>query len=478
MHFFGHRPGSLRETLAISLPLMLASLSIYLMYFFERCVLACFSLDALNAAVQASSLSWAFWGGMTIMAGMTEIFVSRYNTQGHSKTIGQTVWQTIWLSLAAGVVLIPIALAASHHIYSPNSAESSYFRISMIFGALNPLVYTLTTFFVGRGKVKWILLLTLATGVFNTGLDYALIFGIGHWLPSLGAKGAAIASSISLSVESMILLLVFLKKSNRELFGTGAWMPRPVMMFNFIKISAFPAILYNVELWGWSVFYSMMASTGMVHITVSSLCQSLIYLFTFIGEGLSRGTALQASAYFANGQLNTIRNVFRSASLILLICFGVQILFLAISPDLFLSTFLPMDEKSTALIPLIQMCTWLVLLYLLLQGFQWLLSGMLCAAGKTWPMTLCGVSSLFCCLLGPTYFFIARKGLSVEWAWTLVVGYSLFCCASYFLLFRHVRRQLEQSAEHDASPQTLQQASPQVVAMPAEGYFGERAAAQ
>lgn len=468
MHFFGHRPGSLRETLAISLPLMLASLSIYLMYFFERFVLACFSLDALNAAVQASSLSWAFWGGMTITAGMTEIFVSQYNALGKSKNVGQTVWQTIWLSIAAAFVLIPIGLFASHHFYHPHSAEESYFRLSMIFGVLNPLVYTLTSFFVGRGKVKWILALTIGTALFNIGLDYALIFGIGKWLPSLGATGAAIASSISLSVQSAILLVVFLKKKNREAFGTNEWRPRPLMMLNFLKVSAFPAILYNVELWGWSLFYSMMASTGAVHITVSSLCQSLIYLFTFIAEGLSRGTALQASAYFASGELRTIRRVLRSAGLILILSFAAQIIFLSISPDIFLRMFLPMDEEARQLVPLIQMCTWLVLLYLLLQGFQWLLSGLLCAAGKTLPMTLCGVGGLFCCLLGPTYFFVAKNGHSVAWAWALVVGYSLFCCLTYFWLFRRVRKQM---LVVDAELRTA-------VAPPRENFFGERVAAQ
>lgn len=478
MHFFGHRPGSLRETLAISLPLMLAALSIYLMYFFERCVLAWFSLDALNAAVQASSLSWAFWGGMTIVAGMTEIFVSRYNCTGQCKTIGQTVWQTIWLSLAVAVILIPIGLFASHYFYRPHSAEASYFRLSMIFGALNPLVYTLTTFFVGRGKVKWILTLTLATGLFNAALDYALIFGVGNWLPSLGATGAAIASSITLSLQSTILLIVFLKKRNREVFGTDQWRPRPSMMIDFIKVSSFPAILYNVELWGWSLFYSMMASTGNVHITVSSLCQSLIYLFTFIAEGLSRGTALQASAYFASGNVRTIRNVFRSAGIILLLCFSLQVIFLAISPDLFLSMFLPIDEETSTLIPLIQICTWLVLLYLLLQGFQWLLSGLLCAAGQTLPMTLCGLSGLLLGLLVPTYFFIARKGHSVEWAWALVVGYSLFCCVAYFWLFKRVRKQLAQAETAVPPPQTEQQAATQMVTMQTESFYTERAAAQ
>lgn len=474
MHFLGHRPGSLRETLAISLPLMLAALSIYLMYFFERCVLAWFSLDALNAAVQASSLSWAFWGGMTIMAGMTEIFVSRSNYLGQCKTIGQTVWQTIWLSLAVAVILIPIGLFASHYFYRPHSAEESYFRLSMIFGALNPLVYTLTTFFVGRGRVKWILALTLTTSLFNAALDYILIFGVGSWLPSLGATGAAIASSITLSLQSTILLLVFLKKNNREHFGTNEWRPHLSMMFNFVKVSAFPAILYNVELWGWSVFYSMMAATGNVHITVSSLCQSLIYLFTFIAEGLSRGTALQASTYFASGNIRTIRNLLRSAGLILIVCFSLQVLFLAINPDLFLSMFLPMDEGTSTLIPLIQICTWLVLLYLLLQGFQWLLSGLLCAAGQTLPMTLCGVSGLLLGLLVPTYFFIARKGYSVEWAWALVVVYSLFCCSAYFWLFKRVRKQLAQTA----STSDLPQPASEMVPMPAENFYAERVAAQ
>jgi MATE family multidrug resistance protein len=184
MRFFGHRPGSLRETIAISLPLMLSSLSIYLMYFFERCVLAWFSLDALNAAVQASSLCWAFWGGMTIVAGIAEIFISRYNGQGHCKNIGSIVWQTLWLSLAAGLLFMAIGIFATHCFYPSNSPEASYFRWSMTFGVLNLIVYALTTFFVGRGKVKWMLALTMATCLLNLGLDFALIFGIDPWIPS------------------------------------------------------------------------------------------------------------------------------------------------------------------------------------------------------------------------------------------------------------------------------------------------------
>ncbi len=466
MRFFGYRPGSLRETLAIAFPLMLASLSIYLMVFFERCVLARFSLDALNAAVQASSLSWAFWGGMTIMAGMADIFVSRSHIQGGSQTIGSTVWQTVWISLSAAIILVPVGLLVSHHLYPSGSAEEGYFRLSMMFGFLNPLVYSLTAFFVGRGKVKYILYLTIAIGAFNTALDYALIFGLGSYLPSFGAKGAAMASSISLSLQCGILLIVFLKKSNRLLYGTSNWKPCMSIIGNFIKASAFPAILYNVELWGWSLFYSMMASTGNVHITVSSLCQSLIYLFTFIAEGLCRGTTLQASVYFTSGQLRIVKMVLRSSGCILLFCFAVQIIFLTFSPHLFLRMFLSAEEQQAHLFPLIQVCTWLVLLYMLLQGFQWLLSGLLCAAGKTMPMTLCGLSCLFGTLLIPTYFFIEKSGHSVVWAWGLVVMYSLFCCLTYFYLLRRLHKQF--SLSH----------APQALPLPIAGYFSEQAAAQ
>ncbi len=435
-----NRPGGLRETLAVSLPLMLASLSMYLMYFVERSILACFSLDALNAAVQASSLSWALWGGVTVLAGMAEVFVAQFNGMGHHERMGQAVWQMIWFSLMATALIIPIGVASADLIYPPNSDQANYFRWSMLSGFFQPFSYALTTFFVGQGKTKWVLILTLFIGTINALLDYLLIFGIEGYLPSQGAMGAALANGMSSGLQTALLFVLFLRRSHRQKCGTSLWKPRLNILWRSIRIAAPTAILYNIELWGWGLFYIMMASASPMHITISSLCQSLIYLFTFIGEGLYRGTLMKANHYLVTGKNQLIKRVFLSAIFILVICFLLQIVALWINPHVFLHSIIPMNEEMVSFFPALKICTWLVFIHLLFQGVQWLLAGMLCAKGETFSMMIVGSIGLVTVLLIPTYCLIEFHSLSIEWAWTFVVLYSVLSCLAYLVLLVRARR--------------------------------------
>jgi len=454
MAIFEHRARTLRETLSISFPLMLTSLSIYLIYVIDRFVLTFYSLDALNAAVQASTLTWAFWGGITVIAGLSEVFVAQYQIDRRLE-LGRATWNAIWISLAASVILIPVALLAAKRIYNPGSTEYEYFFLAMPFGVFQPLSYALTSFFVGRGRLRLILLLTAATTVGNAALDYTLVFGIFPCFPPLGAKGGALAGGISMFLQSAVLFLLFLKKNNRITCGTGEWRPRLNVLIKSIRIAAPLVILYNLELWGWSLFYTMMAGSSHIHITISSLCQGLIFLFTFISEGLYRGTLLQINSCLAQGREKQLLKIFASASIILGAFLVVQLAVLAISPKLYLISVSPLTDELLSLLPTFKTCTRLVLLYLLFQGIQWLLWGFLCAIGQTMSMLIAGSAGLFICLVLPTYLLIQCYNYSVEWAWGIVVFYSAACCLIYgFIMSRYRKKQSAgRSIIEDPTPQ-------------------------
>ncbi len=454
MAIFEHRARTLRETLAISFPLMLTSLSVYLIYVVDRFVLTFYSLDALNAAVQASTLTWAFWGGITVIAGLSEVFVAQSRTERRLE-LGRATWNAIWISLAAGMILIPIALLTAKRIYNPGSTEYECFIWAMPFGVFQPLSYALTSFFVGQNRLRLILSLTLATTLWNAVLDYLLVFGILPGISPLGAKGGALAGGVSMFLQSTILFLLFVKKNNRITFGTGEWRPRFDALIKSIKIAAPLVILYNLELWGWSLFYTMMAASSHIHITISSLCQGLIYLFTFISEGLYRGTLLQANNCLAQGREKHLVKIFASASMILGAFLVIQLAILAISPKLYLISVSPLTDELLNLLPTFETCTRLVLLYLLFQGIQWLFWGFLCAVGQTLPMLIAGSAGLFICLILPTYWLIQRNNYSVEWAWGIVVFYSAACCLFYgFIMGRSRKKQsIRQTALEDPTAQ-------------------------
>jgi len=435
----GEGLGSLKETLRLSLPLMLTSLTLYLIYVVDRFILACYSLDALNAGVQASTLTWAIWGGITVMAGMSEIFIAQCRLSQMIR-VGKAIWNSIWLSVTSGLLLTPIAILFARHLYTPDSAEYEYFVWSMAFGVFQPLSYALSTFFVGLGKTRLVLFLSTATILWNALFDYLLIFGIPGWIPSLGAEGAAIAGGLSLGLQTALFLCVFLRKKNRLIYGTGDWKPHVDVFLKSFKIAAPIGMLYNFELWGWSIFYTMMAKTSNLHITISSLCQSVVLLFTFISEGLYRGTLLQANKCLAQNFEKPLRKIFNSALLILGTSFLFQILVLIVSPKFLLNSVSPPTDELQSLLSTFTVCAALALTYVFFQGVQWILSGFLCAIGQTLPVMIAGSAGLFGCLVLPTYFMIQLQGLSVEWAWGIVVFYTVSCCTFYaFLITRAIR---------------------------------------
>jgi multidrug resistance protein, MATE family len=439
MYLTKYRPGSLREIWSFAFPLMFSCLPSYLMWFIDRCYLTHYSLDALNATVNASTLAWAFIGGASIKAGMTELFVAQYNGAGHQKNIGESVWQMIWFSLATSLVFIPLGIWGSTLFYGKATMEASYFRWTLCFGALQPLSYGLTTFFVGRGRIKWIAFLALFSILLHLLLDFLLIFGMKNWFPALGVTGSAMASCLSLSLQSLILLAFFLRKHNRETFATGNWKFDLKTFWKSSRITAPPAILYNIEQLGWSVFYSIMTSASHTHITISSLCQSLILLFSFFGDGLARGSSVLANNFAGAGEGRRFFSVLKGSCLVLLFFFGLQMLILSLKPNLFVSSFLSTAQEVQFLGKSLGICVWLVLIFLMFQGFQSVLASLLYAKGETLFVLLIGSCSFWLCLILPSYYLIIKKGFSVEWAWGFVVFYSICCVLLYLKRFKQER---------------------------------------
>lgn len=436
-----HQPGSLREVWTLSLPLMFACLSSYMMWFIDRFFLTYYSIEALNATVTASSLTWGFLGGAAVMAGMIELFVAQYNGANQQRKIGSSIWQMIWFSISTSFIFIPLAIWGTHLFYAPDSMEASYFRWTMSFGCLHPLIYTLTSFFVGRGHLKGVVCLALLSTFFYGIIDKALIFGVPGLFPEMGVTGAAIAGCVTLSFQSLLLLIFFLRPKNRETFGTHLWQFNLKKFLKTSRITAPPAILYNIEQLGWSVFYSMMFMASPTHITISSLCQSLILLFSFFGDGLARGSAVLANNYVGAGNEHLVRRVWKSTRSILLFIFAAQILLLSMKPRFFIKSFLPTAKTVDLFGASLDSTLWFVLIFLLFQGFQWVLSSLLYAKGESFFVMFTGSISIWLFLILPCYVFVVWQGYSVLWAWIFVAFYGCMCTAMYlFRLRAHDKR--------------------------------------
>jgi multidrug resistance protein, MATE family len=445
--------GSLKEVWKLSLPLMISFLSLFVMIFVDRIFLSFYSTDALNAATSAGTLSWSLILGWSTLASLAEVFVAQYNGAKRYSMLGQPVWQMIWFSVLSIFFFFPMAIWGTPLFYGApyiGNFEYEYFNCTMFFSPAAVVVAALTAFFVGQGKTSIIKWLALLGNVVNIILDPILIFGIKDIVPSMGVNGACIATGIGITVQAIVLFYLFLKKPNRETYGTGNWHFKLAPFIRCLKIGAPPAVFVFIELLGWSIFYWMMTKITIEHILVSSICQSILLLFVFFGLGLEKGAAIVAGNLIGAKKIDKIRNVLTSGCKLVGLFSLVIFLFLVIYPDFLINLFLKNPQALEGHVNLNGLTTEyldqirstirtglvFIALYMIIEDIRWLINGILTAAGDTLFLMIVGTSCVWLFLLLPTYFLVLKPKADIRLAFVIWVVYSLIASLLFYFRFK------------------------------------------
>jgi len=432
-----YSPGSIGELWRISLPLMLSEFSVMLMLFVDRLLLAKYSQEAFNAAVSASTLGWGLIFGWLALANISEVFVAQHNGAGRYEKIGSPVWQMIWLGIMSFFIFIPLSIWGGRLFYGEGpefALQREYLHWMLIFGASFPIYGALAGFFVGRGKVIIITILSIVTNFINAGFDWLLIFGVEGWIPPMGVTGAAIATSGSQIFQALILAAIFLKPANRARYQSWNFHFRPELFKRCFKVGFPIALFATFEILGWALFYMIMTWASPTHITIAGICQSLIILFYFFGEGISKGIAAIAGNYIGAGKTPVIsRSVLSGVKLNLIFAFLLYVIFYFFSDDL-AGQFLNMPESrlTPSFIKSLETCVYLVILYLLFDGLRFLYMGVLTAAGDTIFLLIGGALAVWLFLVTPVYLAVIEFNASIEVASLISVLFSLGTFIVYY----------------------------------------------
>jgi len=417
------------------------------MMFADRLFLSYYSADALSAATSAGTLFWAGSFMCVTFAAMGEVFVAQYNGSKQYQKLGSPVWQMIWFSGLSFIFFFALGSFGSDYFMKiglMNSNEVEYFRWNNYYAPWLTLLTAISAFYIGQGKtsiIKW--MGVLGNGV-NIILDPIFIFGK-FGFPSMGIKGAAIATGIGIIVQVAIIGTLFLRKKNQESFGTGNWRFNKSLFFKCMRVGAPPALFVLFELLGWATFYMMMERISTKHILVASITQSILLLFLFFGLGLEKGAAAIAGNLIGAKKHHEVKRLFWSGIKLSLI-FGVVLsIFLGTFSDFFINLFFKnpdaltgsalgispemLGEVKTAL----KFAMVTLIIYLTLESVRWLLSGLLTSAGDTFVPMILGLISIWCFILLPTYFFVVIPKAPIERALNIWVFYS-FMAATLFLI--------------------------------------------
>lgn len=441
--------GSFREISRLSLPLMLSALSGALMMFFDRYILAHYSLTAMNAAVSAGMSVWVFQILVLGIAGISEVFVGQYNGAKQYDKVAIPVWQMIWFSLASCLIMLPIAvLFPESFVPERFHAEGApYFAVVLSFSFLVGISAALSAFFVGQGKVTLITIVVIVGNLLNILGDIIFIFGFKTLIPSMGATGAAIATVLSQIFQCVILFAFFLNTSNRTKFKTNRLSFDLSCFWDCFKIGFPSALGHMIEIAAWSIQLHLLSSVSIYHVTVASIGQTLFGLVAFTTEGLNKGIIAIASNLIGAKVFTSIKKVFKSSFILHLIISVLIIVPLLLHPEWFLDDFIK-GENDPYTIQLVityakVSCVW-IFLYFIFDGLVWICAGFLTAFKDTVFILIANATNAWLFALLPTYWFIVVKQNTPDKAWAVIVVYGLINMVCFMLRLRYKVKQQAQ----------------------------------
>lgn len=421
--------GSILALASLALPLMFNTLSNNLMLFFDRLIIARSSTDEMNAAVTIGMACSIAIFATTAIASSSEIFVGRYRGSNSFSKIGSPVWQMIWFSLLTYIFFIPIGLFCSD-LFIPIKYKElglSFFQIYTFFGPIFPLVAALTTFYLGQGKVKLVTVTLIIGNVINFFLALVLVLGIDNIITPMGMKGAAIATVVAQSIQALILIMGFLSKRNRQIYGTNCISLDFKQFMGCIQIGAPLAIAYILELAAWTFLLHTLALSGDAYITVFTIGQSLFVLFAFISEGMQKSIAILVSNAIGANIIESVNSIFKSAIQLHLI-FGIVIAIplLLYSNNLvhsFTTNAVFQDIESLRKVSVVSlMYFWLFFIF---DGFKWIIASILIAFEKALSVMVLNFASVWIFAIVPIYILVKIYQTPPLSIWIILVAYSI-----------------------------------------------------
>jgi MATE family multidrug resistance protein len=435
--------GSMRELLHISFPLIVSLMSAGLMLFLDRLFLAHYSLNSLNAAAHAgASVQFLqFWSIATVC--IAEVFVGRYNGAGKVEKFGQPVWQMIWLAIGTSFIYLPVGFFAGPFIFFSETykdLEIQFFSILTCFIPFTAISAAISAFYIGRGKVKFITAVMLGSNLLNVFLDAILIFGLSDWVPSYGIAGAAWGTGIAQVFQAVILFSAFFCQSNRLLYGTGRWKVNKRLFLSCIRIGLPNAVAHSLEILAWVLIFDLMSRLGTDYMTVVTIAQSILFLFSFVTEGVSKGATAIAANFIGSQRHDLVWKLLASGTKFYTCIFFLLSVLLVWHPDPLIKWFIPESgELSSNTHATLQTACFWVWIYFLFDGISWLLIGLLTAAGDTrFVMKVGGLAPLVFALL-PVYFFVFQWGAPPYVTWMMIAFYAFASGAIYLWRFRSER---------------------------------------
>lgn len=421
MHFDFVEEITVWKVFKIAIPLMISALSSHFMLILDQLVLARYSIDAMIGASSASSWCAAIQFATTATTMIAGSFVGNYNGAKKYEEASIPVWQMIWFSLFLFTISIPLSLFASDLCIPANlRAEGApYFKVLICTAPIYGVYCALSSFFVAIGKGYLTTISIILANIVNVFVDIVLVFGYFGIDTYKGTVGAAIGTVMAVLVNTTFLFVCFLSRKIREKYKTLNFRLRIDKLKECLKLGLAGGISHMFEMSSWSVLYYLLASVAKEEAMIQSIAVSVNLFIAFIICGLERGAMAISSNLLGAKKREKINEVLKN-SLYIHLAFVVLIAgIFKFCPELIISNFIRVDVAPETIQRAMDIL-WFVLLYFLIDGFVWIIAGIVEAGGDINYMMMTIASCLWGIVAIPDYFLYKCNVLHVEKTWMLL----------------------------------------------------------
>lgn len=448
-------------------PLMLSTGLFSITLFVDRLFLYRYSDAAAAAAMSSGTLFWSVTCLPVGICGYTNTFVSQYLGVGRLDRALQVVWQGVLLALALVPLLFLLGWYSGDlfllvgHEANLAKAEGDYFWCLVPGAAATVIAASLVGLFAGTEKTLVLLYCDAAATVVNAVLDWGLIFG-NLGLPTLGVKGAAIASSISLCLKLFLLAWFARRYLTKGHFGpwpglaassaaaTATTVRLSSLILPFLRFEkplmqrlvrfGWPAGVSTIaEAWSFTIIMILVAKLGEkpAAATTLALGVNVLAFIPLIGLGMAVGVVV--GKYLVQNRVDTVQRMVRMGLSIGLIYSLFFVVLYGGFPDWAISVYaIGTDpQRFEEMKPLLRPLLFFIAGYCVFDAIQIVFAGVLKGAGDTLTVlgghVVAGASTVGFGVLG--WWLFGWDGL-VYW-WSVITVWVVLLSILFTLRYLH-----------------------------------------
>lgn len=421
-----------REILRLASPTVVTMLSMTLMWTVDTALLGRVSSLALGAAGLGGFVIWTAHSLFNNLSRISSTFVSQAHGRGDDEAAATYTWQVAFLSLLAGSALTGLFIFSDHVLPLTQTGERieaatyTYVWIRGLSAIPSQLVMCLAGFFQGRKDVTTPMWAGIVANSVNAVLDLVLIFGVDALeVPAMGVAGAALATSIAITLHLLILLLAATlprRVRARYALHRPRW-PQVQRLWEVLRVGMPASVFGFLDMSFFMVFTAMVGRDGEVALAASQITVQLLSFSFMPVYGLATAATVLVGNALGERDPDRAMRYGRECYVVTLgYCGLVAVVFLLAGESLF-RVFTP----DPAVLALAAGLVPAAALFQIFDGGQLIGNGVLSGAGDTRYPALMSIVTLWLLAMPLVYWVVVHAELGVASAWyAATLGYGLF----------------------------------------------------